>query len=168
MRAVLTETDPIPFLGNRAGVALEALRANYTHLDPDRPVIWEKGKEDRKSLVIETWAGEKVNATLATALSAWLGAEYSCNDRTFRLDCDEGRWRELLSQKTVDRDFLEAGLEQTLTTSQEECAVKFGQLLPPFLRREVEREDTYDLKGALEIASELPEALFLESSPKAG
>ena len=65
MRAVLSESVPVPFLDVTASDQLAEARASYIRLDLDRKSVIQAGS----SSLVFTWQGDKANDTLALMLS---------------------------------------------------------------------------------------------------
>jgi ATP-dependent helicase Lhr and Lhr-like helicase len=168
MRAILTETEPLVFLGPKGEDALGSLRVSYRYLDPDRAVIWEKGGEASRHLVLETWSGSKINRTLATAFSGWLGVEATSNARRIHLQCDQKRWHDTIQARhgKFDQEFLEAGIEIANKGNLPESTVKFAELLPDSIRLEVEQNEIFEFgPRAVQSSLDLAQALWLDGVP---
>lgn len=160
MRTILTEDAPIAFLGPQSNELLTELRRENAHLDGSRPVVYS-----RSGLTLETWAGTRVNRTLATSLGAWLGVDSSSNSRRVQLSCEERAFLDLLQRETLGEDFVRAGIRISTGDLPEESQIKFCRLLPTPLRREVEDEQLYDFQGAGHVVLELAGAVFPETAP---
>ena len=160
MRSVLTESEPVPFLGPRAQEVLASLRDEFRRLDSDHPVARAEG---RNKTVVETWAGEKVNSLLARALGGWLGVDDSFTAFSLSLTCQERELRELVARSEPSEEFLLSGLE--ISDGSRPAAVsKFSELLPEEFRREVQLGEEYDLASAVTVLKEFTELKTLERS----
>jgi ATP-dependent helicase Lhr and Lhr-like helicase len=157
MRQVVVETDPVVFLGPRASEVLDGLRNVYGYLDPERPLVRPEGERT----ILETWAGERVNACLANAFSGWLGVEASFNATEFRLNCTEIEWLQTRNGRDLGEPFLRAGLEMFHTRSRVSGAMKFAELLPDRLGRETQWSEEYDMSTAVLVLRELMSAVSL-------
>lgn len=171
VRQLLTETDSPAFLGPKAAEHLQKLRGSFSYLDGERPLIWEKGRAEQKSICVELWAGQAIHRTLADSLAGWLGCESSADERKITLQCDPKEWEALMKNApwTEAAKFLESGLamgRQQSGASVDEDA-KFANLLPDELRKELIQRKKYDLLGASQVFCELAHCLELDHAPKA-
>lgn len=168
MRSILCETEPLPFLGPKAQEVLQALRACALHLDPEQACIWPQGGETGTSLNLETWAGTKINRTLATAFSGWLGVDSSSNPKRVQLRCEQKSWHELVVAHNgcFDQQFLKTGIEMKKTGESFPSTVKFCDLLPPDIRQEIEDREFFDFgRQTVETAMDLASAVWLDVAP---
>ncbi len=171
IRQLLTDTDTPKFLGPKAAEHLQKLRGTFSYLDGDRPLLWEKGRAERKSLCIELWAGARIHRTIAEALAGWLGCETSADERKITLDCDPKEWETLMKDAPWNDStkFLQNGLKmgrQQLDATTDDDA-KFANLLPVQLREELILRKKYDLLGATLVFPELAHCVVLDYAQKA-
>lgn len=164
LRALLTDTEPLAFLGPKAAAQLTSLRRKSYDVDPERPVVWETGKLENRKTVVECWAGQRVHRTLAHAWSGHLGCPVSYDDRKITLSVQLKLWEELTSQALKgDRlAHLEGGLLATVAGPQA-SEVKFAELLPEEIQREVLWKQHYDLESAVCVLEELAHRIVLET-----
>lgn len=156
IRALLTETDPLPFLGPRAQDRLRELREQAREVDADRPLVWQTGRASERRTVIELWGGERLHRTLACAWSGWLGCQARSDSRRITLHCPLETWEEKIVQALDQepREALEAGL-RAAPPNENERAPKFCDLLPEPFRTETLWRQNYDLDGACLAMREL-------------
>lgn len=159
IRGLLTGTSPLPFLGPKAQARLDELRGKAHEVEPERPVVCEVGKLENRKTVIELWAGERVHRTLAHAWSGWLGCPASCDSRKITLSARASAWEELTVRSLSENEetFLRSGL---LAAGEEVAAglageLKFADLLPDSLAREVLWKQHYDIASAALVLREL-------------
>lgn len=162
IRTILTETEPLPFLGPKAQARLDELRRESHDVEPERPVVWETGKLENRKTVIELWAGERVHRTLAESWAARLSCGASCDGRRIMVACRMSVWEEMMIAALAGdrREHLEAGLLMGSRGPQAET-LKFADLLPEEIQREVLWKQHYDLSAALEVMGELERRLVL-------
>jgi ATP-dependent Lhr-like helicase len=164
IRAILTESEPLPFLGAKAQARLDELRRQSHQVDPERPLVWEAGKSDNRKTVIELWAGERVHRTLAASWSGWLGCSARCDHRRITVSTRLARWEEMLQQGLAQP---EEHLQSGLRASNQELPVtelKFAELLPEFIQREVLQKQHYDIPLATQCLAELEQRVVLAST----
>lgn len=162
IRAVLCETDPLPFLGPKAQARLDELRRESSDVEAERPVVWETGKLENRKTVIELWAGDRVHRTLAESWGGWLKCGASCDGRRITLSCRMAAWEELMvAALGGDRsEHIEAGLLMGTGAPQAQ-ALKFADLLPDEIQREVLWKQQYDIPAAVGVMDELERRLVL-------
>jgi ATP-dependent Lhr-like helicase len=154
VRALLTETDPLPFLGPKAQARLDQLRQEAAEVDAERPRVWETGRPENRKTVVELWAGERIHRTLATSWSGHLGCTTSSDERRIVVSAARARWEELMAGALRDpRAHLEAGLHAASGDGPAE-ELKFADLLPVPQRREVLWRHLYDVEGGAEVMTE--------------
>lgn len=150
MRALLTEAEPLAFLGPRAAALLQDLRSEYGYLESDRPVGWRKGQQ----FTVETWAGEAVNRALELHFCHRLGVDGSSNYRGFTLSASERDW------ETVVRRMVEE--EWSLPPLVQAPLLKFSELLPPAQLEEVRQASLFDPEPTRQVSQEIAHTLILE------
>jgi ATP-dependent Lhr-like helicase len=165
LRALLTSDGSLPFLGPKAQARLDELRSQSRQLDPERPMVWETGKLESRKTVIELWAGQRVHRTLADAWSGLLGCTASCDSRRITLATPRATWESLLVQMLSGdaEPSLRAGLRVAQEAAGPQAAeVKFCELLPEDMRREVLWKQHYDVPAAATVLRELEERVVVE------
>lgn len=167
IRALLTETEPLPFLGPKGAARLDALRRDAHQVDPQRPVVWESGKLENRKTVVQCWAGQRVHRTLAHAWGGWLGCPVSYDDQKITLTIGLQRWEEMVSQAQEGDPLghLEGGLLAAQAGPQAQD-LKFAELLPEEIQREVLWKQHYDFQGGQSVLQELAHRLVV--SPALG
>jgi ATP-dependent Lhr-like helicase len=163
VRSLLTETDPLPFLGPKAQAHLDELRKTSHDVDPDRPVVWETGKLENRKTVVELWAGQRVHRTLADAWSGWMGCPVSYDDRRITISDRLSAWEEL-NAKALAGDpvtFLQGGL--VAGQGPPATDLKFAELLPEDIQQEVLWKQHYDIPSAALALRELEQRLVLNA-----
>ncbi len=165
VRAVLTETGPLGFLGPKAQSHLDSLRSKAHDVDGERPVVWEIGKLENRKTVVELWAGQKVHRTLANAWAGWLGCPVSYDDRRITLSVRMAQWEEMMVQALAGdpEELLQAGLRAD-SGAAPPSDVKFAELLPDEIQREVLWKQHYDIPAARAVMAELEHRVVLELS----
>lgn len=157
VRAILTEAEPLAFLGPKAQAHLDELRRTAHDLDPERPMVWETGKLENRKTVVELWAGQRIHRTLADVWGGWLGCPTSYDDRRITLSARMGPWEELVV-KALGGDIaqhLQAGLLAAQRLGSLAQELKFADLLPDDIQREVLWKQHYDITGATRAIEEL-------------
>ena len=170
IRAILTDSAPLAFLGPKGQEQLDKLRGELPDLDPDHPIVSEIGKLENRSTQVELWAGERVHRTLADAWSGWLGCPARCDSRSVKISCSLSSWETMLTTALGGdlAQFLESGLKalESQGGGPPQGEIKFSELLPDTFRREVLWKEQYDLPNAVSVMSELAHRILKTNDPE--
>lgn len=163
VRAILTESEPLAFLGAKAQARLDELRRASQQVDPERPQVWGTGKSENRKTVIELWAGDRAHRTLAAAWSGWLGVPARYDPRRITVSARLAQWEEMMRHAlSQPQEHLDGGLAAAGQCPVEE--LKFAELLPPDLQQEVLRKQHYDGPAAVGCLAELEQRVVLASA----
>ena len=164
IKELLTDTAPLPFLGQRAQKRLGELRELNTHLCEDAVTYTERSKPN-PLVAFEQWAGARVHRTLGAAVAGWLGTEFSYDDQSWRVEASFAQVQALWASCRDWDQFVEGGLELYKGKNTQQISPgKFHHLLPPQIQKERINKKLYDVVGAQKYWEELARAVPLQRS----